>query len=74
MPAYLKAGLLRHLFLGAMPLSGTLLGHLLRLEALPEGTFHFITDNFFKCESEIEDRKVSCDVGSEVHETEYEAH
>lgn len=72
MPAYFKAQLLRHLFLVVMPLSGILLRHLLRLEAFPEVTFHFITDNFFKCDSEIEDRKVSCDVVSRVHETEFE--
>lgn len=47
-PAYLKVPLLRHLFLGAMPRSGTLLGHLLRLAALPELTFHFTTDHFFQ--------------------------
>lgn len=49
-------------------------GHLLRLAALPELTFHFTTDHFFKCESEREDRKGSCDAGSEVHETESEVH
>lgn len=57
-----------------MPLSGILLRHLLRLEAHPEVTFHFITDNSFKCESEIEDRKVSCDVESGVHETKFGVH
>lgn len=57
-----------------MPRSGMLLGHLLRLAALPELTFHFTTDHFFKCESEREDRKGSCDAGSEVHETESEVH
>lgn len=65
MPPCLKAQLHRHLFLVAMPLSGVLLRRLLGLEALPEVTSRFITDNFVKCESEIEDRKVSSDVGRE---------
>ena len=50
-----------------MPLS-SILRHLLGLEALPEVTSHFITDNFIKCEPEVEDRKVIGDVGRENHE------
>lgn len=69
MPACLKAQVHRHLFLVARPLSGILLRHLLGLEALPEVTSHFITDNFVKCESEIEDRKVSGGVGRETHDS-----
>lgn len=68
MPACLRAQLYRCLFLEEMPLSGVLLRHVLELEALPEVTSHFITDNFVKCESEIEDRKVGGEVGREIHE------
>ena len=70
MPAGLKAHVHRQLFLVARHLSRAssgVLRHLIGQEALLEVTSHFITDNFVKCDSEIEDRKVIGDVGRESH-------